>query len=77
VGKLRPLPRSASESRRRRRGITKSNTELRLLSQRLQREAAREVISGTAIEPHSAVALAGDDAKAIVLDFVQPLIARG
>ena len=38
-----------------------------------QRELAREVVARTAVEPHSSVALAGDDAEAIVLDFVQPL----
>src|SRR5690348_14120911 len=41
-----------------------------------QRKAAREVIAGTAIEPYPPVALAGDDAEAIVLDLVQPLAAR-
>jgi hypothetical protein len=33
-----------------------------------QRKATREVIAGTAIEPHLPVALAGNDAEAIVLD---------
>jgi len=46
-------------------------------SQRLddQREAAREVIAGTAVEPHLRAVLAGNDAEAIVLDLVQPLAA--
>jgi hypothetical protein len=35
------------------------------------REAAREVVPGTAVEPHPPVALA-DDAEAVVLDFVNP-----
>jgi hypothetical protein len=35
-----------------------------------QREAAREVIAGTAVEPHPPVALAGNNAEAIVLDLV-------
>ena len=34
-----------------------------------------EVIAGTAVEPHPLAVLAGDDAKAIVLDLVQPLAA--
>jgi hypothetical protein len=36
-----------------------------------QRKATREVIAGTAIEPHLPTALAGDDAEAIVLDLDQ------
>jgi len=36
-----------------------------------QRKATREVIAGTAIEPHPPTALAGDDADAIVLDLDQ------
>jgi hypothetical protein len=35
-----------------------------------QREAAREVVARTATEPHLPVALAGNDAEAIVLDLV-------
>src|SRR5260370_38927844 len=38
-----------------------------------QRKAMGEVIAGTAIEPHSRALLTGNDAKAIVLDLVQPL----
>src|SRR5262245_1510639 len=40
-----------------------------------QREAASEVIARTAVEPHPLAVLAGNDAKAIVLDLVQPLAA--
>src|SRR5262245_53062871 len=40
-----------------------------------QREAAGEIVAGTAIEPHPLAVLAGNDAKAIVLDLVQPLAA--
>jgi len=38
-----------------------------------QREAASHVIAGAAIEPHAVAILACDDAKSVVLDFVQPL----
>jgi hypothetical protein len=40
-----------------------------------QREAVGEVIARTAVEPHLRAGLAGNDAEAIVLDFVQPLAA--
>ena len=40
-----------------------------------QREATSEVVAGTAIEPHLGAGLAGNDAEAIVLNFVQPLAA--
>ena len=40
-----------------------------------QREATSEVVAGTAIEPHLRAGLAGNDAEAIVLNFVQPLTA--
>src|SRR5262249_32386118 len=40
-----------------------------------QREATGEVVAGTAIEPHLCALLAGNDAEAVVLDFVQPLAA--
>src|SRR5262249_7958440 len=40
-----------------------------------QREAMGEVIAGAAVEPHSRTVLAGNDAEAIVLDFVNPLAA--
>src|SRR5215831_10577435 len=40
-----------------------------------QREAASEVIARTAVEPHPLAVLAGNDTKAVVLDFVQPLAA--
>jgi hypothetical protein len=40
-----------------------------------QREAIREIIAGTAVEPHLCAALLGDDPKTIVLDLVQPLAA--
>src|SRR5262249_50054541 len=40
-----------------------------------QRKATGEVVARTAIEPHSRAVLAGNDAKAVVLDFVQPLAA--
>src|SRR6516164_7297856 len=42
-----------------------------------QREAMGEVIARTAIEPHLRASLAGNDAKAVMLDFMQPLAARG
>ena len=42
-----------------------------------QREATSEVIAGTAVEPHLRAGLAGNDAKAVVFDLVQPLAARG
>ena len=37
-----------------------------------QRESVGEVIARTAIEPHLGACLAGDDAEAIMLDFVNP-----
>ena len=40
-----------------------------------QREATGEVIARTAIESDSLAVLAGNDAKAVVLDLVQPLAA--
>src|SRR5215813_6912952 len=40
-----------------------------------QREAAGEVVAGTAVEPHLCALLAGDDAEAVVLDFVNPQAA--
>src|SRR5215471_794735 len=40
-----------------------------------QREAAGEVIAGTAVEPHLRAGFAGDDAEAIMFDLVQPLAA--
>ena len=39
------------------------------------REATSEVIAGTAVEPNLRASLAGNDAKAIVLDLMQPLAA--
>jgi hypothetical protein len=42
-----------------------------------QREAASRVIAGAAVEPHVVAILAGDNPEAIVLDFVQPLVAGG
>src|SRR5262249_1314220 len=46
-------------------------------SQRLddQRKAVGEVIAGTAVEPHALTILAGDDAKSIVLNLMQPQAA--
>ena len=38
-------------------------------------EATGEVFARTAIQPYPPVALAGNDAKAVVLDFVQPSVA--
>jgi hypothetical protein len=38
-----------------------------------QREATREVIAGTAIEPHPSAVLPGNDSEPVVLDLVQPL----
>jgi hypothetical protein len=40
-------------------------------------KAPCEVIARTAVEPHLRALLAGNDAKAIVLDLVQPLAAGG
>src|SRR5262249_24568875 len=40
-----------------------------------QREAASEVITRTAVEPHLCASLAGNDAEAVVLDLVQPIAA--
>jgi len=40
-----------------------------------QWEAAGEVITRTALESHPLAVFAGNDAKAIVLDLVQPLAA--
>jgi hypothetical protein len=37
---------------------------------------AGEVVARTAIEPHLRAILAGNDAEAVVLDFVQPLAAE-
>ena len=34
-----------------------------------------EVIAGAAVEPHLRAVLAGDDAEAVMLDFMQPLAA--
>jgi hypothetical protein len=42
-----------------------------------QREAMREVIAGTAIEPHPPVALAGNDVETVVLDLMQPWLPEG
>ena len=39
-------------------------------------ETAGEVIAGTAVEPHLRASLAGNDAKTVMLDLVQPLAAR-
>ena len=41
-----------------------------------QREAAGEIVARAAIEPHPLAVLAGNDAEAVVLDFVQPLLSR-
>src|SRR5262249_21118948 len=40
-----------------------------------QREATGEIITGTAVEPHSLAHLPGDNPKTVVLDLVQPLAA--
>jgi hypothetical protein len=37
-----------------------------------QREAMGEIIAGAAVEPHAVAILASDDAKSVVLYFVQP-----
>src|SRR5215467_3564886 len=44
--------------------------------EKAKREASSEVIVGTAIEPYPLAVLAGNDAKAVVLDLMQPLAAR-
>ncbi|HYP58055.1 MAG TPA: hypothetical protein VEQ35_07190 [Beijerinckia sp.] len=41
-----------------------------------QRETAGEVIARTTIEPHPLTVLAGNDAEAVMLDLVQPSVAR-
>ena len=38
-------------------------------------EGVGKVIAGTAVEPHPLAALAGNDAKAVMLDLMQPLAA--
>ena len=42
-----------------------------------QRKAVGQVIAWTAIEPHPQAVLAGDDAEAVVLDFVNAQAAEG
>jgi hypothetical protein len=42
-----------------------------------QREAAGEVVARTAIEAHTLAVLAGNDAEAVMFDFMQPLAAGG
>jgi hypothetical protein len=39
-----------------------------------EREAIGQVITGPAVELHPLAVLAGDHPKAVVLDFVQPLL---
>jgi hypothetical protein len=38
-------------------------------------EAVHQVVPQAAVEPHPCAVLSGDDAEAVVLDFVQPLAA--
>src|SRR5215475_2350564 len=40
-----------------------------------QREAMGEIIAREAVEPHLRAGLSGDNAKAVVFDFVQPIAA--
>src|SRR5262249_15877983 len=40
-----------------------------------QREAMGEIVAWTAVEPHPLAILAGNDAKAVMLDLMQPLAA--
>ncbi len=40
-----------------------------------QREAVGEVVARTAIEPYLRASLAGNDAEAVMFDFMQPLAA--
>jgi hypothetical protein len=42
-----------------------------------ERKAIGQVIARPAVELHPFAVLARDDAEAVVLDFVQPLLARG
>jgi hypothetical protein len=42
-----------------------------------EREATGEVVARTAIEPHLRASLAGNDAEAVMLDFMQPLDRGG
>ena len=41
-----------------------------------EREAVGQVIARPAVEPHPLAVLAGDDPEAVVLDLVQPQLAR-
>jgi len=41
-----------------------------------QRETICQVIAGPAIEPHPGAVLPGDHPKPVMLDFVQPQLAR-
>src|SRR5262245_41518635 len=40
-----------------------------------QREAAGEVVARTAVQPHLCAVFAGNDAEAVMFDFVQTLVA--
>jgi hypothetical protein len=42
-----------------------------------QREAVGQVVAGTAVEAKASAILARDDAEAVVLDLVQPVLAGG
>src|SRR5260370_117594 len=42
-----------------------------------QRETMAEIIAGTAVEPHLRASRAGNDAEAVMFDFMQPLAAEG
>ena len=42
-----------------------------------QREATGEVVTWTTVEPHLRAVLAGNNAKAVMLDLMQPLAAGG
>ena len=42
-----------------------------------QRETMAEIIAGTAVEPHLRAVLAGNNAKAVMLDLMQPLASGG
>jgi hypothetical protein len=42
-----------------------------------ERETLGQVVAGSAVEPHAIVVLAGDDAKAVMLDLVHQSVPVG
>ena len=50
-----------------------------MMQERVRRRAKKavgQIIGGTAVEPHLRASLAGNDAEAVMLDLVQPSVAR-